>query len=71
MGGLFCCPQNNMAETKKWAQRAFSNAHGQLHRQLNVPEDKTIPKEKLLAAARGRYGSLAKKRALPVVNINK
>lgn len=56
---------------KHWAQKAFSNAHGQLHQQLNVPEDKTIPKEKLRAAARGRYGSLAKKRALPVVNVQK
>ena len=57
--------------TKKWAQKAFANAHGQLHRQLNVPEDETIPKEKLRAAARGRYGSLAKKRAMPVVNVQK
>ena len=62
---------------KKWANKAFKNAqpggstHGALHRQLGVPEDQTIPKKKLHAAARGMYGSLAKKRAMPVVNIEK
>ncbi len=60
-----------MAEKKKWAGKAFANAHGQLHRQLDVDPNKTIPKQKLMAAARGRYGSLAKKRAMPVVNIEK
>lgn len=67
--------------TKHWAGKAFKNANkpagtpgstkGALHRELNVSQDQTIPKEKLLAAARGRYGKLAKKRALPVVNIEK
>jgi len=62
---------------KKWAQKAFANAkpggstHGALHRQLHVDPNETIPEEKLRAAAAGRYGSLAKKRALPVVNVNK
>lgn len=66
-----------MAAIKRWAHKAFANArpggstHGALHRQLNVPENKTIPRSKLLAAARGRYGSLAKKRALPVINVQK
>jgi hypothetical protein len=60
-----------MAKKSNWASKAFSNAHGQLHSQLNVPQDQTIPKEKLMAAARGRYGKLAKKHALPVVNVNK
>ena len=56
---------------KDWAKSAFSNAHGQLHRQLNVDPNKPIPKDKLQAAVKGRYGSLAKKRAMPVVNIQK
>lgn len=58
-------------EKKKWAQSAFSNAHGQLHRQLNVPEGKKIPRAKLIAAYKGKYGPLAKKRAMPVVNVHK
>ena len=66
---FFISANNTMA--KKWAQKAFSNAHGQLHKQLGVPQDETIPKTKLHAAARGMYGNLAKKRALPVVNIQK
>lgn len=56
---------------KDWAAKAFSNAHGQLHRQLNVDPNKPIPKQKLRAAVAGRYGSLAKKRAMPVVNVQK
>jgi hypothetical protein len=60
-----------MAEKKNWAAGAFKNAHGQLHEQLDVDPKKPIPKQKLMAAARGRYGSLAKKRAMPVVNVQK
>lgn len=66
---------------KNWAGKAFANANkpkgtpgstkGALHEQLNVDPKKPIPKEKLMAAARGRYGSLAKKRAMPVVNVQK
>ena len=66
---------------KKWASSAFRNANkpagspgstkGALHEQLNVDPNKNIPKQKLMAAARGRYGSLAKKRAMPVVNVQK
>ena len=56
---------------KGWAGKAFANSHGQLKSQLDVDPNKTIPKEKLMAAARGRYGKLAKKRAMPVVNVQK
>ncbi len=37
---------------------------GALHRQLGVPEGERIPKEKVEAALGGRYGPLAKKRAV-------
>ncbi len=66
---------------KNWAGQAFKNANkpagspgstkGALHRDLDVDPKKPIPKEKLMAAARGRYGSLAKKRAMAVVNVQK
>lgn len=36
---------------------------GALHRQLGVPESEKIPERKLSAAASGRYGALAEKRA--------
>jgi hypothetical protein len=36
---------------------------GALHRQLNVPEDQKIPAAKMAAAASGKYGALAEKRA--------
>lgn len=50
---------------------AFRGAHGQLHSQLGVAKDKKIPRKKLLAAYRGKYGPLAKKRAQPVVNMER
>lgn len=66
---------------KKWAGRAFANANkpagtpgstkGALHRQLDVNPKKPIPESKLHAAVRGAYGSLAKKRAMPVENVQK
>ena len=66
---------------KQWASSAFANANkpagtpgstkGALHRQLHVDPKKPIPESKLHAAVRGAYGSLAKKRALPVVNVQK
>lgn len=37
---------------------------GALHRQLGVPESKPIPAGKKKAALSGKYGSLAKKRAV-------
>lgn len=37
---------------------------GALHRQLGVPEGKPIPREKIEAALGGKYGPLAKKRAV-------
>ena len=37
---------------KHFMHEAFSNAHGQLHRELGVPLDKPIPVEKLRAAVK-------------------
>ncbi len=48
---------------------AFKNAHGQLHKQIKVKQGAKIPKAKLLAAVKGKYGPKAKQRALPVLNM--
>lgn len=62
---------------KNWASKAFSNAkpggstHGALHRDLGVPENKTIPQNKLRQAAKGYFGRKTQQRALPVVNVQK
>ena len=41
--------RNQMPDKKKdWAANAFKESHkGRLHRALNVPEDQTIPEQKL------------------------
>jgi hypothetical protein len=46
-----------MAEQKKFAAEVFKKAHkGRLHRALGVPEDQTIPHEKMQAALAGKHG---------------
>ena len=47
---------------KHWMAQAFSNAHGQLHRQLGVPVGQKIPLAKLRAAAKhkGKEGMRAR-----------
>ena len=52
--------------TKHWMSAAFSNAHGQLHKQLGVPKGKTIPRSKLKEAV--KKGGLEAKRAQLVLN---
>jgi hypothetical protein len=52
--------------TKHWISAAFSQAHGQLHRQLGVSKDKTIPRDKLETAV--KKGGLEAKRAQLVLN---
>lgn len=44
-----------------WMERAFAHNKGGLHRALNVPEGKTIPKGKVAkaAAAGGHLGKMA------------
>lgn len=37
---------------KKWMQKAFAKNRGQLHKDLGVPQDQTIPLAKLQAAAK-------------------
>ncbi len=59
-----------MAE-EKWMQGAFRPSRkGLLHKQLGVPEDENIPKEKMNAAVKGKFGELARKRAQAAKNAN-
>ncbi len=51
---------------KHFMAEAFSNAHGQLHRELGVPEGQKIPVDKLRAAV--RKGGKVAKRAQLVLN---
>ena len=51
---------------KHFMAEAFLNAHGQLHRELGVPEGKKIPVDKLRAAV--RKGGKVAKRAQLVLN---
>lgn len=61
-----------MAEEKKWAKDAFKESHkGRLHRALGVPEDETIPEEKMQAALAGKHGSHVQHMAQAAHNINK
>lgn len=56
---------------KKWMADAFpEKTKGSLHKQLNVPQDQNIPKTKMDAAAKGRFGELARKRAQAAKNAN-
>jgi hypothetical protein len=49
---------------KKKGKKPISFQKGALHRQLGVPEGQPIPESKKKAALAGRYGPLAKKRAV-------
>lgn len=44
---------------------------GGLHESLNVPQDETIPQDKIDAAKAGAYGDKAKKQALFMKNFLK
>ncbi len=61
-----------MAEqSKDWARNAFKMAHkGRLHRALKVPEDQTIPADKMRAALDGKHGPEVQKMAQAVHNIS-
>lgn len=60
-----------MAAKKKWAREAFKESHkGRLHRALNVPEDQTIPDDKMRAALAGHHGPDVRKMAQAAHNIN-
>jgi hypothetical protein len=48
---------------RKWMQEAFANARGQLHRDLGVPQSRTIPLERLESAAK-RPGVVGKRARL-------
>lgn len=61
-----------MAEKKNWAKDAFKESHkGRLHRALGVPEDQTIPEDKMRAALGGHHGRGVQKMAQAAHNINK
>lgn len=47
---------------EKWIQGAIKHP-GSLHKQLGVPQGEKIPASKLAAAAAGKHGALAEKRA--------
>jgi hypothetical protein len=51
---------------KHWEAAAFANAHGQLHKELGVPQGKTIPRSKLKEAV--KKGGKEAKRAQAVLN---
>lgn len=53
---------------KHWMQEAFSNSHGQLHKELHVPAGQKIPRSKLQAAI--KKGGKTAKRAQLVENAN-
>ena len=59
-------PQNEMMQPLAKGGKFIQGMHlkkGALHRELGVPEGEKIPEAKLSAAASGRYGKLAEKRA--------
>lgn len=45
---------------EKWMQRAFKNAHGQLHRMLGIPKDEKIPQTLLSKIIRTPIGKVIK-----------
>lgn len=51
-----------MANDPHWMEKAFGNAHGQLHKSLGVPSEQKIPAKKL-AAAKNSSSPLERKRA--------
>ena len=56
----------------KWAKDAFKKSHkGRLHRALGVPEDQTIPEDKMRAALAGHHGRKVQEMALAAHNVNK
>ncbi len=52
--------------TKKWIQKALSqkSSKGALHRELGVPEGKTIPKAKIEKAEHSKNPTLKKRAVL-------
>lgn len=61
-----------MADDEKWAKDAFVKEHkGRLHRALGVPEDETIPSDKMQAALAGKHGDKVRQMAQAAHNINK
>jgi hypothetical protein len=59
------------AKDQSMLSDAFNNAHGQLHKDTGTPQNDRISKSKLLSASKGQYGPKAKKRAQPVLNMEK
>jgi len=53
---------------KHWEAAAFANAHGQLHKELGVPQGQKIPRSKLHAAV--KKGGKEARRAQAVLNAN-
>lgn len=59
-------------DKEKWAKDAFKPSRkGELHRDLNVPEDKKIPEKKMGSALSGNFGEKVRERAQAARNINK
>lgn len=54
---------------KYWMNKAFANAHGQLHEDLGVPKGQKIPAKKLSKAM--HRGGIVGKRALLAANARK
>jgi hypothetical protein len=54
---------------RRKGQKTIRFKKGALHRQLGVPAGRKIPASKMRAARAGRYGKLAKRRALFAKNV--
>lgn len=54
---------------RRAGQHKITFKTGSLHRQLGVPQGQKIPASKMAAARAGRYGPLAKRRALFAKNV--
>ena len=60
------------SDKEKWMADAFKKSHkGRLHRALNVPEDQTIPQDKMSAALAGHKGLKVQQMAQAAHNANK
>lgn len=54
---------------KKQGKKPISFKEGSLHSQLGVPQGEKIPEETMQSAREGKFGALAKKRAMFAKNV--
>lgn len=56
---------------KKEGMKPMAFTKGSLHKILNVPQDENIPDDKMQDALAGRYGAVAKRKAMFAENVLK